>query len=67
MKMQGINLNSGMADITNIISPNLELNNTGGTSIEELLKQRQCEEIEQIMIDSIDVQPDDVIDDVIYF
>jgi hypothetical protein len=48
--MQGINLNSGMADITNIISPNLELNNTGGTSIEELLKQRQLKLITQTLI-----------------
>jgi len=74
MKMQGININSN-SDIINIIpttKPNTSSNpntnsNTGGTSIEELLKQRQVEEIEQIIIDSIDAPLDVNIEDVNYF
>jgi molecular chaperone DnaK (HSP70) len=62
MKMQGINLNIGISDII----PTSTSNNMGGTSIEDLLKQRQCEEIEQIMIDSIDIKPDIMIEDVQY-
>ena len=62
MKMQGINLNIGISDII----PTSTSNNMGGTSIEDLLKQRQCEEIEQIIIDSIDIKPDIMIDDVQY-
>jgi molecular chaperone DnaK (HSP70) len=56
MKMQGINI---------IPSSKINSDNTGGTSIEDLLRQRQTEEIEQILIDSIDIQPDVNIDDII--
>jgi len=54
-KIQGINLEQNIFTTNDVIVlEEKDINNDGGTSIEYLLKQRQNEAVEQIMIDKID-------------
>ena len=70
-KMQGINMETNILCKEAIINQdNQELNN-GGTSISQLLKQRQDEEIEQIMIDKLcdnkeEVKIEDILNELIH-
>jgi molecular chaperone DnaK (HSP70) len=53
-KIQGINLEQNIFNTNDVIVLEEDKNTDGGTSIEYLLKQRQNEAVEQIMIDKID-------------
>jgi heat shock 70kDa protein 1/2/6/8 len=54
-KIQGINLEQNIFTTNDVVVlEEMNINNDGGTSIEYLLKQRQNEAVEQIMIDKLD-------------
>ncbi len=67
-KIQGINLETNILCKEVIVNEEYEETRNGGTSIAELLKQRQNEEIEQIMIDKLcddkeEVKIEDILDE----
>jgi hypothetical protein len=59
-------INDRRVEITSIKAyPKEDKNTDGGTSIEYLLKQRQNEAVEQIMIDKIDENPEVEIEEIL--